>query len=209
MQIRSIIEHREIRHFHLFAGLGGGAKGFNAGSARVGNMVANYRCLGGVDVDAAAIRDFGRLAGVPGTVLDLFDREQYRDFHGREPPATWREAQAADIRAAAGNEHPHIVFLSSPCKGLSGLLSEPKSKTAKYQALNRLTVRGIWLTLEAFADDLPELLVFENVPRIQTRGRHLLDQINTLLRNYGYEVAETTHDCGRSPVYVPGLADIL
>lgn len=197
MQIRSIIEHREIRHFHRFAGLGGGAKGFNAGSARVGNMVATYRCLGGVDVDAAAIRDFGRLAGVPGTVLDLFDREQYRDFHGQEPPVAWREAMPADIRAAAGHEHPHIVFLSSPCKGLSGLLSEAKSKTAKYQALNRLTVRGIWLTLEAFADDLPELLVFENVPRIQTRGRHLLDQINALLRSYGYEVAETTHDCGR------------
>ena len=197
MQIRSIIEHREIRHFHLFAGLGGGAKGFNAGSARVGNMVANYRCLGGVDVDAAAIRDFGRLAGVPGTVLDLFDREQYRDFHGCEPPTAWREAMPEDIRAAAGHEHPHIVFLSSPCKGLSGLLSEAKSKTAKYQALNRLTVRGIWLTLEAFEDDLPELLVFENVPRIQTRGRHLLDQINALLRSYGYDVAETTHDCGR------------
>lgn len=197
MQIRSIIEHREIRHFHLFAGLGGGAKGFNAGSARIGNMVANYRCLGGVDVDAAVIRDFGRLAGVPGTVLDLFDREQYRDYHGCEPPAAWREAMPADIRAAAGHEHPHIVFLSSPCKGLSGLLSEAKSKTAKYQALNRLTVRGIWLTLEAFADDLPELLVFENVPRIQTRGRHLLDQINALLRSYGYDVAETTHDCGR------------
>ena len=87
--------------------------------------------------------------------------------------------------------------VSSPCKGLSGLLSEAKSKTAKYQVLNRLTVRGIWLTLEAFEDNLPELLVFENVPRIQTRGRHLLDQINVLLRSYGYNVAETTHDCGR------------
>jgi hypothetical protein len=28
---------REIRHFHLFCGLGGGAKGFNNGEARVGN----------------------------------------------------------------------------------------------------------------------------------------------------------------------------
>lgn len=48
---------QEIRHFHLFCGLGGGAKGFNQGEARVGNMVA-------IDVDAAAIRDFGKLAGV-------------------------------------------------------------------------------------------------------------------------------------------------
>ncbi len=86
MQVRSLVERREIRHFHLFAGIGGGAKGFNAGSARVGTMVGNFRCIGGIDVDAAAIRDFGRLAGVPGTVLDLFDRDQYRDFHGCEPP---------------------------------------------------------------------------------------------------------------------------
>src|ERR1700677_4639498 len=39
-------------------------------------------------------------------------------------------------------------------------------------------------------------MVFENVPRIATRGRHLLDQIVALLRSYGYAVAETTHDCG-------------
>jgi site-specific DNA-cytosine methylase len=149
MQIRSLTDRREIRHFHLFAGLGGGAKGFNAGSARVGNMVAEFRCIGGVDVDPAAMRDFGRLAGVPGTVLDLFDREQYRAFHGCEPPQGWREASTADIHASAGHERPHIVFLSAPCKGFSGLLSESKSQSAKYQALNRLTLRGIWLTLEA------------------------------------------------------------
>ena len=33
-----------------------------------------------------AIADFEKLAGTRGTVLDLFDREQYRDFHGTEPP---------------------------------------------------------------------------------------------------------------------------
>jgi site-specific DNA-cytosine methylase len=187
---------REIRHFHLFAGLGGGAKGFNAANPRVGNMVGRFRCLGGVDVDPAAIRDFGRLAGVPGTVMDLFDREQYCDFHGHEPPPEWREATPADIRTAAGGEYPHIVFLSAPCKGFSGLLSQQKSGTVKYLALNRLTLRGIWLMLEAFGDDPPALVVFENVPRIKSRGRHLLDQIVALLRSYGYAVAETTHDCG-------------
>lgn len=186
----------EIRHFHLFCGLGGGAKGFNQARPRVGNMVAQFRCIGGIDVDAASIRDFGRLTGVPGTVLDLFDRDQYLDFHGMEPPADWREAGTADIHRAAGGERPHIVFLSAPCKGFSGLLSEGKSKTDKYQALNRLTVRGVWLMLEAWRDDPPELIIFENVPRIATRGRHLLDQIVDLLRAYGYAVAETTHDCG-------------
>ncbi|MBI5330085.1 MAG: DNA cytosine methyltransferase [Betaproteobacteria bacterium] len=186
----------EIKHFHLFAGLGGGAAGFNRGEARVGNLQARFRCLGGIDVNAPAIADFGRLAGVPGTVLDLFSREQYIAFHGHEPPAGWREATLDDIRRAAGYERPHIVFTSPPCKGLSGLLSESRSKTDRYQALNRLTLRGIWLTMEAWADDPPEFVILENVPRIQSRGRHLLDQIGDVLRSYGYAVAETTHDCG-------------
>lgn len=186
----------EIRHAHFFCGLGGGAKGFNAARPRVGNQEARFRCIGGIDVDPAGIRDFGRLAAAPGTVLDLFDRDQYTAFHGRPPPDDWRETGTAEIHAAFGHERPHIVFLSAPCKGFSGLLSETKSLTGKYQALNRLTLRGVWLMLEAFKDDPVELVLFENVPRIATRGRHLLDQITDLLRSFGYAVAETTHDCG-------------
>lgn len=52
----------EVRHFHLFCGLGGGAKGFNRGTARVGNTSAAFRCVGGIDNDPAAIADFDRLA---------------------------------------------------------------------------------------------------------------------------------------------------
>jgi len=186
----------EIRHAHLFCGLGGGARGFNRGQARVGARVARFRCIGGIDVDPASVRDFGRLAGVPGTVLDLFSREQYVAFHGREPPADWREAQPTDIHRAFGGERPHILFLSPPCKGFSGLLSETRSLSAKYQALNALTLRGIWLALEAYKDDPVEFILLENVPRIATRGRPLLDRIEPLLSSYGYAVAETTHDCG-------------
>lgn len=138
---------REIRHFHLFCGLGGGAKGFNQAQPRVGNMVGKFRCIGGVDVDPAAIRDFQRLTGHPGTVLDLFDRSQYQAFHGQEPPAGWQEMGPAEIRAAAGGEFPHIVFLSAPCKGFSGLLSENRSRTDKYQALNRLRPVAVALTV--------------------------------------------------------------
>jgi len=192
----------EIRHAHLFAGLGGGAKGFNRARPVVGSMRGVFRCIGGIDVDPAAIRDFERLSGVRGTVLDLFDREQYAAFHGRQPPTGWQEAGTGEIHAAFGHERPHIVFLSAPCKGFSGLLSEGKSKTDRYQALNRLTLRGVWLMLEAYKDDPVELVLFENVPRIATRGRHLLDQISDLLRAYGYAVAETTHDCGE----IGGLA---
>jgi hypothetical protein len=39
-----MIETREIRHFHLFGAIGGGAKGFNRGKARVGNLVGQFRC---------------------------------------------------------------------------------------------------------------------------------------------------------------------
>lgn len=188
---------RQINHFHFACGLGGGKKGFNKSSARVGNMIARSRCIGGIDIDQAAIRDFDKMGdGRAGTVMDLFTREQYIAFNGHEPPAGWQEATPQDIQQAAGNEHPHIVFISSPCKGLSGLLSETLSKTGKYQALNQLTLRCVWLMCEAWKDDPVELIVFENVPRIATRGRPLLDQINQLLRHYGYAVAETTHDCG-------------
>ncbi|HBO9690106.1 TPA: DNA cytosine methyltransferase [Pseudomonas aeruginosa] len=152
--------------------------------------------LGGIDVDPAGLRDFERLAGVPGTLLDLFTRDQYVRFHGKEPPAGWREATPGDIRRAAGGRRPDAVFISSPCKGASGLLSEKMSLTPKYQALNELTLRCIWLMGEAWADDPVPLIVFENVPRLASRGRHLLDQINSLLGGFGYAVAETTHDCG-------------
>jgi site-specific DNA-cytosine methylase len=188
--------NREITHFHFCCGIGGAAKGFNKANPRVGALEGKFRCLGGIDVDASAIRDFNRLVGVPGTVMDLFTREQYTAFHGKEPNKDWREIGPADIRRAAGDERPNIVFISSPCKGASGLLSETMSQTPKYQALNELTLRCIWLMAEAWADDPVELIVFENVPRLATRGRHLLDQISQVLQRYGYAVAETTHDCG-------------
>lgn len=187
---------RKLYHFHFCCGLGGGAKGFNRARPRVGNVEAEWECLGGIDVDPAGLADFSRLAGVPGTLLDLFTRDQYIRFHGKEPPPGWREATPEDIRRAARGKRPDAVFISSPCKGASGLLSEKMSLTPKYQALNELTLRCIWLMGEAWADDPVPLIVFENVPRLATRGRHLLDQINSLLSGFGYAVAETTHDCG-------------
>lgn len=187
---------RTLYHFHFCCGLGGGAKGFNHAKPVVGNLQANWECLGGIDVDPAGLRDFERLAGVPGTLMDLFTRDQYVRFHGKEPPQGWREATPEDVRRAARGRRPDAVFISSPCKGASGLLSEKMSQTPRYQALNELTLRCIWLMGEAWADDPVPLIVFENVPRLATRGRHLLDQINSLLGGFCYAVAETTHDCG-------------
>ncbi|VFR80964.1 C-5 cytosine-specific DNA methylase [plant metagenome] len=186
----------DINHFHLFFGLGGGAAGFQDARPEIPGLQGRMVCVGGIDVDPAGAEDFHRFTGVRGTVRDLFDRSQYLAFHGKEPPAGWAEAMPDDLRAAAHGKRPNIVFLSAPCKGFSGLLSETRSTTAKYQALNRLTLRGVWLMLEAWAADPVDVILFENVPRIATRGRHLLDQITGMLRHYGYIVRETTHDCG-------------
>lgn len=188
-----------VKHFHLFCGIGGGALGFNKAKASVGRLRAKMRCLGGVDVDARAIRDFTSRVGVPGTVLDLFDRAQYELWHGKAPPSDWREATILDILRAAGFEHPDIVFLSAPCKGFSGLQAEARAASARYQALNALTVRGVRLMLEAFEADPPGLIAFENVPRIASRGADLIDEITALLELHGYVVVpreRSVHDCG-------------
>lgn len=187
---------REILHGHLFCGIGGGAMGFNRGQARVGRYRGKFECVGGIDVDAASCRDFGRNVGVAATCLDLFTLEQYETFHVKRPPPSWTQAMPDDVRRSFGYRRPNILFLSAPCKGFSGLLSEKTSLTDKYQALNGLTLRGVWLALEAYKDDPVELIVFENVPRIMTRGRALLDRIEALFSAYGYTFAETTHDCG-------------
>lgn len=199
--IQGITSTRYYRVGHLACGIGAGAKGFNDANPRVGHMSAKFVCAGGIDVDAGAIRNFDRITGAKGTVKDLFDEEQYLAFHGKAPPADWRAAHPADIRAALG-EMLDVIFASLPCKGFSGLLSAKASETAKYQALNRLTLRTIWLALEAYKDSPVRIILFENVPRIATRGRHLLAQIKALLRQYGYVVTEDDHDCGE----IGGLA---
>ncbi|MGO4402148.1 DNA cytosine methyltransferase [Achromobacter sp. PAB15] len=192
----------DINHFHLFAGAGSGAAGMQDAAPAIPGLQGRMVCVGGMDVDPAGAEDFYRFTGVRCTVRDLFSRDQYVAFHGHEPPADWVEALPEDVRAAAGGRRPNIVFLSAPCKGFSGLLSQSLSLTAKYQSLNALTLRGVWLMLEAWKDDPVEVILFENVPRIATRGRHFLDQIVQLLRHYGYVVRETAHDCGE----IGGLA---
>lgn len=187
---------QKIKHFHLFGGAGSGAAGFKDASPSIGNIKGEMVLLGGIDVDALACRDFKTLTGVEQACVDLFSLDQYLKWHGHMPPEGWREATADTVRAAAQWQFPDIVFLSAPCKGFSGLQSPTRASTPKYQALNELTLRGVWLMLEAFADNPPGLIVFENVPRIATRGRHLLDQIVSMLQHYGYATAETTHDCG-------------
>lgn len=186
--------------FFPFGGIGGSALGFQQATAEWRGVHARFRLLGGVDVDSLACQDFEYLTGVPETQLDLFSLADYVAWHGHEPPADWREATPEDIRAAAGGERPDLVATSPPCKGLSALLPAKSAASAKYQALNRLAVRGIRLTLEAWPDDPPPLMMLENVPRIATsRGAHLLAEIKGVLRDHGYVVTpdnEEVHDLG-------------
>jgi hypothetical protein len=186
----------EFRHAHLFGAIGGGAKGFK--KAQAASWATCARAFA-----ASAASTSTRRPTATSRAWSACRRPRWTcSTASSTSPSTARSRRRAgakppaDMHRAYGHERPHVVFLSAPCKGFSGLLSETKSLTDKYQALNRLTLRGIWLMLEAYKDDPVELIVFENVPRIATRGRHLLDQIVGLLRAYGYAVAETTHDCG-------------
>lgn len=191
--------HLENKAFHLCCGAGGFAYGMQQSIGEYKGSVGKFRIIGGVDVDRLACEDFETLTGVPATQLDLFSRQNFIDFHGKEPPPEWREATPEDIVEAAGGEFPDTVCISAPCKGLSGLLPAKAAESKKYQALNQLTVRCIELSLKAFELDLPGLFIFENVPRIRTRGKELLNKIRELLESYGYVIVpkeQEVHDCG-------------
>lgn len=175
-------------------GLGSGALGFRQASPKVGNLKGRFETAGGIDIDAGALANFEHLTGVKGTHLDLFSRDQYVAFHGHEPPEGWREAYPEDLRRIFG--HLDVAFSSPPCKGLTSLLDPKHVGSAKYEALNQLTLRCYWLLLEAYKEDPIRILLLENVPGLATRGRHLLDKIYAILHHYGYAVSEDSHDVG-------------
>lgn len=193
---------RTYKAFFLFGGLGGAALGLQQSESDYRGVKGRFEILGSIDNDPDACADFATLTGVKAACLDLFDRDQYRDWHGKEPPADWQEVTLEQIRAAAQNQDPDLVVVTAPCKGLSGLLSQDKSDSKKYQALNRLTFRGVWLTLEAWRHNPPGVILFENVPRIATRGKKFLSEIKRLLAHFGYLVDDRHHDCGE----IGGLA---
>lgn len=191
-----------LKDFALYSGVGGGSYGgrkLKISVSRYGEQPLEgvFRCLGGVDSDPDAVERFTRYVGARGTVLDLFTEDQYRRFHGAPPPRGWRQAVAEDLRRAAGYEIPDVIITSAPCKGLSGLLSETRAASDRYSALNELALRGMALALEAWRDDPPAFWVMENVPRMISRGKHLLGQIVALLHAHGYAVSYTVPDLGR------------
>jgi len=177
----------------LFGGIGGFSAGAIRAKVEYGGRVYKYKLLVSIDCDPVACLNHDIITGEKTVVvMDLFSRKQYIAFHGKEPTSEWREVTPWDIWESFGRQVPNTVFLSPPCKGLSGLLPEESAKSEKYQALNELTVRGIELVLVACdtygGGQVPDIIHFENVPRITSRGKHLLRQIRNLLKKYSYAV---------------------
>ncbi|MFN3200068.1 MAG: DNA cytosine methyltransferase [Bradymonadia bacterium] len=188
---------RTYNVLHVFCGAGGGGLGFKRASATFRGIKARFQCIGALDADPRAVADYSIVTdGDRATVADLFTREDYELFHGHPPPESWRELTPSDLVQITGGRRPDVVFGSPPCKGLSGLLSKKMADTQRYQALNRLVTRWLFLVLEAWRDDPPGLLLLENVPRIAQRGAEMLNTVRGLLSSYGYAVHEGTHDCG-------------
>lgn len=174
---------REFTAGFLFCGLGAGALGFLQGEGRLGSDRGRFRSLGGIDNDAHACTDFELLTKSPAWCTDL---------SSITPEA---------LKARWGERRPDAIFTSPPCKGFSGLLSNARAAEQKYQELNSLVFKGLFLICETWRE-VPPLIVLENVPKIQTRGAELLGKARQLLAQYGYVFHEGTHDCGE----VGGLA---
>lgn len=152
----------------LFAGLGGLTRGFED---------AGFEEVFALDYDAAACRDHGRICKREATQADL-------------------ATMTPDELRALSPRRPDVLVSSPPCVAFSGCLPQAQSVTPEYQAISSLAFRGIWLALEAWADSPPPLVLIENVPRINSRGRQWLDDLKALFAAYGYAWAESTHDCG-------------
>lgn len=184
-----MMDSKVYSHFQLFCGLGGLAAGFDDARESAYGLEGSFECIGAVDVCADAVLRFNRYCRSPvAREGDLFSRAQYRAYWDREPGADWHEMTPVDLRNIAGGRSPDVVGTSPPCRGYSGLVSQKKSRSEKYKALNELAFRGVWLALEAWEDDPPALWVLENVPGITSRGSHWIEEIRALMRPYGYSV---------------------
>jgi site-specific DNA-cytosine methylase len=81
-------------------------------------------------------------------------------------------------------------------RGVLGLLIRGPIADARVPRHLRAGLAGIWIALEAWADQPPPIFIIENVPRIASRGRAWLDKLAKLFSHYGYAWRESSHDCG-------------
>lgn len=162
----------------FFCGLGGKTLGALAARMQEFGVKAEFRSVGGIDFDLDACRDFEYLTKSPALKADI---------------ATMTPEE---LRAFMGDEAPDVVIGSPPCKGFSSLLGSKKSQEPKYQKLNKLVLDWLELLLDTWSANPPGLILLENVPRIQTRGKKLLKKVRTLLAKHGYVFHEDVYDCG-------------
>lgn len=157
----------------LFAGLG--AKTLGVLRAR-GPNGERFESVGAFEIWPDACADFQHLTGASATEADI----------GLMTPG-----ELAD----RCTRRPDLVVASPPCKSWSACLSEAKANTPEYAAMGALALRSLDLVLEAWTTP-PALILLENVPRILSRGRKVLEQMKALLRAKGYAVDLRVHDCG-------------
>lgn len=162
---------------HMFCGIGGKALGAAAAVATFGAATARFETLGGIDIDPLACRDFEALTGAPALCADV------------------HELQPADLRRFFGRRAPDVIMMSPPCKGFSGLLSAKRALEEKYQRMNALMERALFLIASTWPTP-PSLVFVENVPRIASRGRDTVRRCVAIGEAAGYAVAIGTHDCG-------------
>ena len=187
----------KIRVVNFCCGIGGQDLGFEQSEHEYKGIKGSFETLAGYDNDPVVCRNFERITGNKAINADLFSREQYILFHGHEPGLDWQELMPEDIRKQCG-QTPDMIMMSPPCKGFSRLLPKKTSQLPKYQALNLLPERIFDLVLDAWFDDLPAILLMENVPGIRDKGRgqEALKRIKVKLASRGYVFHEELYDCG-------------
>ncbi|HVV49888.1 MAG TPA: DNA cytosine methyltransferase [Polyangia bacterium] len=161
-----------------FGGIGAGARGFLDAQLKTSGVRARFLSLGGIDSDPAACRDFEYLTGSPSLCADV------------------STLQPEQLLAFVGKRAPDVVFMSPPCKGASGLLSQAKSETEKYREMNKLALHWIALMMRTWGDQPPRLVLLENVPRLTTRAAAMLKEVRKMLTAAGYVCKDGYHDCG-------------
>jgi site-specific DNA-cytosine methylase len=187
----------ELYTVNFCCGIGGQDLGFEQSEHEYKGIKGKFKTLVGYDVDPVACKNFEINTGNRAICADLFTREQYILFHGKEPGPEWEELTAIKIREQCGKT-PDVVIMSPPCKGFSRLLPKKTAQLPKYQALNQLPERVFDLVLEAWFDDFPAVLLMENVPGIRDRdrGQKVLKKIKAKLALKGYVFYEDLYDCG-------------
>lgn len=147
----------------------------------------------------------GREVNISDSYSLDFLRHPEKTCYRIEDGVAWLRVKSVERREAAepvwnlevddDDTYCSPLIATHNCKGFSGCLSEKLSETEHYQRLNMLALRCINLVLEAW-DVPPAIILFENVPRITSRGKKLLERIKALLWQKGYEIDTRTHDCG-------------